>query len=106
MNTALESLVKVMTREMQVYNIAAILSKHNSSHKAKEIAKVLRIVYRTRYNISLKKEAAYLASDTCRATTNVLENLDAEQVSHVSIFQIISLLLLFSFSMTGRNFSW
>ena len=71
MDTALESLVKVMTREMEVYTIAAVLTKHNSSHRAKDIAGVLETVYQTRYGISLRKEAAYLASDTCKAAKNV-----------------------------------
>ena len=76
-----------MTKDMEVYNIAAVPRKTNATHKATEIAGVLETVYQTRYNISLKKEAAYVASDTCNAAQNVSKNLEAEQVSNVFIFQ-------------------
>ena len=87
MDGALGSLVKVMTRDMEVYTIAAVPRKNNATHKAKEISGVLETVYQTRYNISLKKEAAYVASDTCSTAQNVSKNLEAEQVSNVFIFQ-------------------
>ena len=55
--------------------------------KRKEIAGVLETVYQTRYIVILKKEAAYVASDTCNTAQNVSKNLEAEQVSNVFIFQ-------------------
>ena len=67
MDGALGISVKVMTRDVEVYTIAAVLRKNNATHKAKEIAGALETVYQTRYNISLKKEAAYVARDTCNA---------------------------------------
>ena len=72
---------------MEVYTIAAVLKKKNATHAAEEIAGVLEAVYQTRYNISLKKEVAYISSKTCNAAKNVSKNLDAEQVSNIFLFQ-------------------
>ena len=75
MDGALGRKVKVMTREMEVYTIASVPRKNNATHKAKEISGVLETVYQTRYNISLKKDAACVASDTCNAAQNVSKHI-------------------------------
>ena len=78
MDGALGSSVKVMTRDMEVYTIASVLQKHNVSHSADEVGKVLENIYQTRYGISLKKEAGHVASDTTPSAQNVSSTLDAE----------------------------
>ena len=48
MDGALGSCIRIMTKDMEVYNIAAVLRKHNVSHCADEVGDVLEEVYQTR----------------------------------------------------------
>ena len=64
---------------MKTYTIAAILVKNNVSHATDNVAGQLQKTYDLRYGINLKTEAASVASDTCKATANVADFLDADQ---------------------------
>ena len=93
MDGALGSCIRIMTKDMEVYNIAAVLRKHNVSHCADEVGDVLEEVYQTRYGISLKKECSHVGSDTTPSARNVAANLDAVQVRLSTIFCCIVTLL-------------
>ena len=80
MDGALGSCVRLMTADMEVYNIASVLKKHNISHGANDVGEVLEEVYQTRYGISLLKESGYVASDTTACARNVSATLGAVQV--------------------------
>ena len=80
MDGALGSSVRVVTSEMEVYTIAALLTKHNVDHTAETVAGILDKMYMTRYDLNVKDDVNYIGSDTCRAAQNVSRELNAEQV--------------------------
>ena len=75
----LGSSLKLTTRNMDTYTIAAVLEKNNVSHGAKDVAAQLQTAYQNRYNIDLIKEAGNVGGDTTPCAHNVGENLDAYQ---------------------------
>ena len=110
MYTDLGSSVKVITREMEVYTIATVLQKHNVSYSADKVGKFLESVCMTRYGISLKNEAGYVASDRTQLAQNSLSTLDTEQVQFFLIFYYYilwhifnSLFVSLSLSLFGPN---
>ena len=62
---ALVSSLKLTTKEMHIYTIAAVLEKKNDSHGAKDVTGILQILYQARYNINLMNESTYIVCDTC-----------------------------------------
>ena len=80
MDGALGSSVRVVTSEMEVYTIAALLTKHNVDHTAETVAGILDKMYTTRYDLNVKDDVDYIGSDTCRAAQNVSRELNTEQV--------------------------
>ena len=79
MDGILGSSLRVTTRAMKRYTIAAILEKNNESHRSKAVADQLQKSYLDRYNINLEKEGGYINSDTCKAAANVADEVGAEQ---------------------------
>ena len=64
MDGALGSSLRLITKDMTTYTIAAILDKNNASHGSDEVHEALQKLYKKRYSIDLDKEAAFIASDT------------------------------------------
>lgn len=98
MDGALGSSLKLTTKEMQTYTIAAVLEKNNISHGAVDVAEVLQTIYNDRYDIDLKNEVASCASDTCKSAANVSGNLDAEQQCDCEM-HVVSLCLGYGFGV-------
>ncbi len=48
MDGALGSSLRIVTRDMEMYTIAAVLKRHNANHKAANVAAILEEVYQTR----------------------------------------------------------
>ena len=51
MDGALGSSLKLATKEMKTYTIAAVLEKNNISHGAQDVATILQSIYMDRYSI-------------------------------------------------------
>ena len=90
----LGSSLKLTTRNMETYKIAAVLEKNNVSHGASAVAAQLQKIYDSRYNIDLMKEAGNVGSDTTPCTHNVGENLDAYQRD--CEMHVIALIILYA----------
>mmetsp|Transcript_32277 Transcript_32277/g.67858 ORF Transcript_32277/g.67858 Transcript_32277/m.67858 type:complete len:853 (-) Transcript_32277:67-2625(-) len=78
MDGALGSSLKLTTKDMETYTIAAILEKNNVSHSAPDIGAQLQKTYMERFGIDLKKETNSCAADTCKAAANVAGVLEAD----------------------------
>ena len=79
MDEALGSSIKLTMMNMEIYTIAVILEKKNVSHGAEDVGKMLQTLYEDRFGVDLASEAGSVASDTCKAASNVADVLEGEK---------------------------
>ena len=88
------SSMKLMSKDMVAYTIAAVLDKNNVSHGAKEVAAQLQNIYLDRFKIDLETEAGFAASDTTGSAANVSKNIGAHQKG--CELHIVALVLIYT----------
>ncbi len=93
-NSILGSSIAVTDQDMVTYTVACILVKHNKSHGATAIAKLLQETYLSRFKLDLKKEGGRCGSDTTPSARNVSFNLDADQGD--CSMHVVALIILYS----------
>ena len=81
MDGALGSSIKLTTKKMETYTIAAILEKNNESHTAADVGEMMRRRYEERFGIiDCVVDGGDITSDTCKAVSNVADVLEGEKM--------------------------
>ena len=91
------SSIRLTTKEMETYTTAAILEKKNVSHTAYDVGAQLQRTYMERFGVNLMTEGTSVASNTCKAASNVAGVLDAD--GQYCEMHIISLVMGYSFGV-------
>ena len=79
MDGALGSSIKLTTKRMETYTIAAILEKNNESHAAADVGEMMQMRYEERFGIDCVVDGGNIKSDTCKAASNVADVLEGKE---------------------------
>ena len=88
MDGALGSSIKLTTKKMEIYTIAAILEKNNESHAAADVGEMMQRRCEERFGIGCVVDGGDITSDTCKAAFNVARVLEGEKMIVKCMFSI------------------